>query len=534
MSAPDLRLVGGNFDWLSPPKKPQSFELLVIDPASGRELLKIVLQSGNVPDTPLPMRVSVSTPGDQQDAVSVQPVAGRIDASPGELVASIEAWAQELRRLNLAKHTISQYRRFLLRFVSRGEFSRFDQLKYDPMMDALQLLRVDSDWSDFTYNRSLSCLRNFTKYLRKTKRLSEDVLEEACGTKPMDEEDGARAATTLEARRFIAMVAAKVAGRRNYSDRLVQAMTQFCHACRSGEPARLEWKRHMFLDAPVPYIRWTKDINKNRRQETRAIAPELLPLLLAHRDKQREIARRDGPTIQRLNRKTGEKTTVLIDPDADGSMVFPRPSPPCQFKKDANSALIQIVDNFGKSFSGHSSRKWFETTLINGGVPNKLVDKLLRHRGKTEDRYYDPTLEDQAGGLAKLPLLLPDGWIVDNRSSTGNSPRSDLTSDRTSANMCPSTPTPHQSINPNQSAGPSGQCRSGKSTPSYGPRIDLGQTWGSRAAPGVESGINLQSESGLSGIAPDGLIRVDADWLRETLLMLARLLPPGAGHGKSG
>jgi hypothetical protein len=56
-------------------------------------------------------------------------------------------------------------------------------------------------------------------------------------------------------------------------------------------------------------------------------------------------------------------------------------------------------------------------------VPEKMVDRLMRHKGRTEYRYYDPPLDEQARELAKLPRLWPEsgrpkvgdgGPIVDN------------------------------------------------------------------------------------------------------------------------
>lgn len=90
------------------------------------------------------------------------------------------------------------------------------------------------------------------------------------------------------------------------------------------------------------------------------------------------------------------------------------------FVKDRDAAGIQAADYRGRTFSAHSARKYFSTALTAAGVPEKMVDRLMRHAGRVEHRYYDPSLAEQAAAAAKLPRLWPDsGDICANRQAGG-------------------------------------------------------------------------------------------------------------------
>lgn len=206
-----------------------------------------------------------------------------------------------------------------------------------------------------------------------------------------DGEDGPRAATLDEVRAvvFQAWLKDQTDGRSKGNRALYWACLAL-HACRVGEPS--QWKRrHLMLDQPVPFVWWTKDLNKNNKQYELALAPELVELLREH--------------LRQVDRDRAE---AGIGPAGPDDPVFPVVPFKGTFKKDRDAAGIPAMDFRKRPFSCHSFRKFFATELTARGVAEKMVDRLMRHKGRTEHRYYDPTLEEQAKALQALPRIWPE------------------------------------------------------------------------------------------------------------------------------
>ncbi len=144
-----------------------------------------------------------------------------------------------------------------------------------------------------------------------------------------------------------------------------------------------------------------------------ALAPELVGLLRAYLAMDDE-ARREND-----------------DPATPESLVFGMMPSRLSFTRDRDQAGVPAVDSRGRPLSLHSARKWFATEMTRAGVAEKLVDKLMRHAGRPEHRYYDPPLDDQAEALARLPRLWPSAaGVVDNfvrgrKNLTGGGERAD-------------------------------------------------------------------------------------------------------------
>jgi hypothetical protein len=94
--------------------------------------------------------------------------------------------------------------------------------------------------------------------------------------------------------------------------------------------------------------------------------------------------------------------------------VFPSQPINATFRADRENTGIDRLDFRGRAFTAHSARKFLATQLTTCGVTEKMVDFLMRHTGRTEYRYYDPSLEEQAEAIAKLPKLLPEFFFTAN------------------------------------------------------------------------------------------------------------------------
>lgn len=327
--------------------------------------------------------ISVETAGD--DA----PVAGTIrPAAADDLEQSIEAWLAHLRVQGRSANTIRSYRSMFARARREAGWSRLSQISYAAIIDYLDSRRAA--WKAETYNCQLTAFRSFAKHLCRVDQAWSTVLKQIdaadrCSGQPSD---GARAATTPEARDLIATAAGRCLDGRSRSPRVPIYKFMFLAGLRGEEPGVLRW-RHVVLDDDVPHIWWGGRLgapHKAARQQRVAILPELADVLRAHR-----------------------ASSTSAGPD---DRLFAALPPRAVWDSDREISGISKIDDRGRTFTRHSARKWLATTLANHGVDGKYVDWFMRHRGKVEARYFDPSLADQAAVLRTLPVFFCDH--VDN------------------------------------------------------------------------------------------------------------------------
>lgn len=352
--------------------------------------------------TPLPV-------GELQEAIS-SPVVGRIDAKPNDLFLALEEWLSYLRQLRKSDKTISAYR-CVVRAAARDlGWTSTAHLTFASITGWLGSKLDDGTWKTGSYNRNLTCFRGFTSWLKKCERFDKDPLELAANATELDAGPSSRAATTAETRALIATAKSKVdSDRRSAGDRPVRYAAIFLAGLRWQEPGLLLWD-DIRIDDEIPHIHWRPEVQKNRREQWVAICPELAELLRAHR-----------------------KTV----PNAPSDPLFPRMVNRDVWCEDKKRALIPEVDKFGMPFTPRSARQWFDTTLIDAKVPDRMVRKLMRHSVDTPDRYYKPDLAQQAEALLQLPRIWPGSWNVDNSGNPGNPRGSDLTKGSADGNITP-------------------------------------------------------------------------------------------------
>ena len=385
-----MRLIRPDDDPTPPPSSilQPALEISVREPTSGRVIAQFVLRVSSPCDSMASMKpFSPGTPGGGTDAPSVRdPIAGRIDAAQTDLCRAIDAWLSYLRARGKKTRSIDAFRQVVERAARERGWSSPPDLTFEAVTSWLGA----QPWKGTTYNRNLSAFRSLTRYLAKARTIAEDPLEGADRAHD-DGGDGARAATIEEARGVILQAWVRdQADRRCKGNRALYWLCLFAGACRLDEPAR--WtRRHVILDHEHPHVLWTQEINKNHKRQEVALTPELAGLLREH--------------LRAVDRSRVEAGLPPAGPD---DPVFPTVPSKGTFVKDRDAAGIAAQDYRGRSFSPHSARKFFSTVLTARGVPEKMVDRLMRHAGRVEHRYYDPALAEQAAAVAKLPRLWPE------------------------------------------------------------------------------------------------------------------------------
>jgi integrase len=313
-----------------------------------------------------------------KDAAPQSPVAGRIEATPVELSESVSRWLEDMRRRNKKPRSIAAFREVVERAAKDNGWTTPIDLTFDAVTAYLGSKRDAGTWKGTTYNRNLTIFRSLTNFMHASGKLSDDPLVKAYRAES-DGGEGSRAATIDEARAIVLSAWARAIDARSKGNRALYGCCLFGAGLRLGEPAQWKWK-HIALDHSTPHILWTQDISKNHRRRDTALSPELVELLRAHRE---------------------------VVPHGPDDPVFPIVPSPSMFRQDAKRAGVPAEDYRGRPFSPHSARKFFSTMATSVGIPEKMVDFLMRHAGRVEHRYYQPSLEDQAEALKKLPRIWP-------------------------------------------------------------------------------------------------------------------------------
>lgn len=417
------------------PPSPPGLEIIVREPASGLVLLQITLQFPGSQATPSFMRFSPSSPGEGTDAVSSQPaspVAGRIDARPGEVAAALKSWHERLkgRRLKCARDYVAVIQKAL-----RDEgWSLYTDYTYEAVTGYLSAKVAAGDWKGVTYNRNLTVFKSFTKHLCKVRGVP-DFLEDADWAED-DREDSIRAATLAEARQLV-----HYAWMRFKTDRkcTVETPLSLCALLGMGlrprETDKWRWK-HLKLDCPHEHVWWTRDIQKNKKEQHIPMSKELAELFREHRA--RRLA---GPKTHVRRCKFKASSIWPIDPRDPEAFVFGETISQTCFRKYVRACGLSGADGYGKRLAPRSCRKFYKTEMKRVGVDGDSVRLLMRHAPHADEGYFTPTMEDLAASADRCPALWPAGLGTSGRL-VDNSPlhELDLTPSSGAGNPCASSP----------------------------------------------------------------------------------------------
>ena len=489
---------------------------------SGEIISQMALYSGDTLCSLLSMNATrpLTPPG--TDALPTGSIAGRIDATPGEIDLALKDWLRQMTAIGRKPKSVQAFGEIVRKAVACDGWASLGDITYASVTAYLERNVEAGTWKKTTYNHHLSAFRSFTAWLVSARpdHFPADILASARRADD-DGGEGSRAATLAEARAHIATsLELETRDRRRSSWQTLYRMFEYAHACRVGEPGLLRWK-HVFLEHEIPHVLWHKSIQKNKRTQEVPLCPELVRLLTEHRAAMRELARTRPVFETRITKgkKKGGTVRRKISPDDPDAFVFPTSTSSQLFARDRDRAGITPVDQRGRAYTSHSARKFFSTVMTSRGVPEKTVDRLMRHRGTTENRYYDPPLSELAHFAGFLPGLWPEGRngereaIVDN-SLNWNNAEVDLTDARTHGNVSPLTPM--NTTRPNNSSKPHADPRKAVGVRTGG----TGATaWGSCEL-SILSSFTQQLVSGL--LPGDGRLCVSCDVMPITRLETPR------------
>jgi len=347
-----------------------------------------------------------ATPEGRQDDAPLRDDGARNDACASELLRVVDRWIEHLRTRKKSPGTLGSYRRFIRSVVRARGWTEPAHLSYANVIDYMEGQVNSGNWKGGTFNRNLSCFRSLSRFMTRRGLIASDPLEDA-ELLDDDGEPDCRAATVAEARAIVREAYLRgESDRRSRGTRALYWACLFAHGCRPGEPALWRWK-HVRIDEPVPFVRWLKAIQKNKQDQDVALAPELAALLRAHRERMRALAAESG-AVRRRDRRNGTTSLREISPDDPEAFVFPHAPPRATFRKDREQAGVAAVDRRGLSVTPRSARKFFKTAMLGAGVGGDMVRRLMRHALHPDERYFDPSLEQQAAALSALPTLWPE------------------------------------------------------------------------------------------------------------------------------
>lgn len=343
----------------------------VHDTTSGRLIAQICVALDGVVGTLPP--VPASDP--QSKDANVAQIAGRIEAPVHPFHSAIKEWGDYLRSLGKRDSSIYSFAAVIRAAVLQQAWRDPNDATWKAVTDYMGAKRQSEAWKGTTYNRNMSAFRSFSRWWAE----SHGVPDPLKGVRRADDDsgDGSRASTIEEARAIITQARLRQGDARCRGNRALYWYTLFAAGCRHDEPARWRWK-HLHLDTVTPFIDWTREIHKSKKHLPTGIGLRLAEMLRAHRH------------------------TVPHGPD---DAVFPIVPPRQTFRSDRVAAGILEKDDRGRPFSPHSFRKGFSTVLTGVGVPEKMCDRLMRHSGRVEHRYYDPHLTEQVSAASQMPEL---------------------------------------------------------------------------------------------------------------------------------
>lgn len=328
-------------------------------------------------------------------------------------------------RIKLSEGTRKNYRAYLTGVKIACGWSSLADIRTEPVLAYMASMVESKQWSNATHNCALSALQSFSRWLKRTKRLRHDFMEDAECLRN-DGDDGSRAATSDELRRLIGWaVSRERASKKATAPAALSYLLMATTGMRVGTLGMLRWK-HFQEENGVPFLRWLPDINKSGHRRECAINSELWAVLQAHREKMREFSRETPVVRRKLSERHTETLDLPTNPDDPEAVVFPVLSPRSTFKKDRDRALIPAEDRRARVFSPHSCRKWTETTLQTTGCPQGIIDFLMLHTAHVRAQYTDTPLCVQFQHVERLPKLWPGNYLEIDTKNPERKPLDDV------------------------------------------------------------------------------------------------------------
>jgi integrase len=294
---------------------------------------------------------------------------------------ALDQWDKYLAGKSRAEATRRQYQELWNRVRDELGWVGIDQINKRELQAwmATQRKEAGGTWSGNTHDHAGVAFRSFGTYLEVSELLERNPLRhlESCGDA---DDEGARAATTMEARGMIeAALARTINNRKAKGNRPLYWLCMFHMGLRWSDPHRI-LVRDTRLNDDTPGIVLSPRRQKNKKRQWIPVRMDLAEIL------------REWIAVQKLG------------PDDHLMKVQPNQT---SWHEDREHAGIALEDEHGLGFKSHSARKWFATTLDETGCTAAERHKLLRHADGTADRYARPDQERLAKKVEALPPLYP-------------------------------------------------------------------------------------------------------------------------------
>jgi len=335
-------------------------------------------------------------------APQIPPAPLRLGKPPAcSLMEAIDEWLDHMRLRRKKPKSIEAFRQIAYRAMRESGWREVSDLTHDNITAWITKAARESAWKGSTTNHRMTALHSLTERLYKRGLLPHDPLADAIRAEEDDSSEGARAGTLAEARAIVLRAWIREQNdRRCKGNRTLYWACLFAMGCRLDEPARWKWK-HVQLELNPPRLCWEPSINKGKKRREQPIPGWLADRLREHRN----------ATLPNYS---------ITSNSCDDLAVFPIIPNKATFAQDREAAGIPFEDYRGRKFTPHAARKFYSTFLTGAGVSEKMVDFLMRHQGGVEGRYYDPSPDDCAAAVAKIPNLWPDVMGGDQKSFDDN------------------------------------------------------------------------------------------------------------------
>ena len=300
----------------------------------------------------------------------------------------LDAFAAHLQLKGDSPRHIEQTTRRLARLFRQVGIHRLDQLTL-PLAECWTQQAAAQGLSATTIRYYLGHLRQFCRWLRRTKRLAEDPLEGLL-LPPLRQEqmrpvlDDEEVAWLLEATQDSPRSFRGLAG----PDRQMLYLLALFTGLRAGELRALR-RDGLHLDAQPPYLVVAPAYTKNRKQATLPL-PDWLADQLAQYLADRQRGDRQAEPAEVLFPGTWHARAAEM------------------LRRDLAEAGLP-VEKEGVPLVFHSLRHTFVTSLVLAGVSPKVVQALARHSTAafTLDRYAHVSLAELHQGVERLALRNP-------------------------------------------------------------------------------------------------------------------------------
>lgn len=422
-------------------------------------------------------------------------IAGGTDASP--FSAGVAAWLNDLDARGRTRGTRAQYEEQINRIAREAGWSCIADVSYESAVAWLAEQRRGG-WKGATYKRAATALRSFGRSLSKAKLTQGNVLEHI-ESKGIVSGDGSRPLELWEAQAIVAAAgAAERASRRCRGTPSLFWTFLFLSGFRYGEASDLRWRQVDFDEG----VLWSNpEVTKNKTRMAVGLCPELAALLGAHRAKFLTVDD-DRPVFE----YTPKRETWHQHREAGG---------------------VPATDRHGAPATPHSARKSFHVWLGAAGVPETIVEALMRHVDTVGRKSYNrPFLQTLTQAAAKLPTLneKSPGFVVAERPggryippATRDSSETASRSQGTMVQPSPNTITANDGMAP-RTSGAAGTSPSGLGEATFG-AVPSSAVDSGRFSPAIGEG-NAEGQPRLNDPNRLRIIEKTVDGLTEALRQL--------------